>query len=666
MRICLIFLMHFLCIHVFAQKFTSYYDSNKRLYGYKDGNDKIVIEPSYAFAMDFSEGLGMIKTSEKKYGFINSSNKIVIPAIYRSARSFSEGFSVVSDSLNSFFIDKTGKKKFLQNFTDASSFQNGVAGVMNKDSLWGYIGPTGSAMIPYQYKKAGEFSEGLAFVKKEGKWLAIDQKNAIKFEVDAIRVWAYKNGFAAIQLKDKGGDNYGDEWNFLNKKGQLLSNDKFEFIEKFEGKTAIVNIYDNRSNSRKYGAIDTTGKIVLPLEYAYLKRYSNCFLYSQSSGLTQQWFGLIDSHYKVATKDKYKFVINYGDTLFVVQVQDKSFTKSNLLNLAGTELIPISYQSVEVYGTSANPVLLFYTNYGSSIPGRTYNVKHGMIGQLLCVPDEKYNIFVNTNGLEKYPIMDLDGKPLLDNTFKVLYHASYRNIGADMDKYEKIKRKYPAASTIDSTWFFDKKAKKLIAMKYFVAEDDDFSDGLLKVTDNFKASKYSTNDKTKYGFLDSTFKLVIPLIYSGVNNFREGKAKFEKMEKDGYTKKVGFIDKSGKEVIKPVYTDATDFKNGYCLVNGGGKTLSSISILDKTGKPKIIIENVRFNSIADVSEDGLVFFENESGKWGMWNIDGKNLIPAEYSIDKKDYYPRFGNTGKVPLLKDGKTYFFDKTGKLYS
>ena len=667
MKHLLLLLLLVISIQPFAQNLTSYYDVAKSSYGYKDSMGKIVIQPSYLFAMNFSEGLSMVQTpksSGSKYGFINTTNNMVIPAIYKSAESFAGGLSVVSDSLSYFFIDKTGKRNFPQTFFHARSFSNGLAAVMNKDSLWGYCGPTGNLVIPYQYKTPGHFSEGLAFVQKDKNWLAINQKNEVKFEKDAIRIWSYKNGFAAIQLKEKGRYNYGDEWNFIDKKGKLLSNDRFEFFENFDGNTAIVHVYDNSTKSLKYGAIDTTGKVVIPLVYATLKKYGKGFIYNQSSSLGAQWFGLIDGRYKVVTKEDYKFLKNFGDSLFVVQIRDKYLSKANLINLDGKELIPLSYQSFEMHGTSANPILLFYTDYGRSMPGRTYSVKHGLIGKYLCIPNNKYNVFIDTEGLENFSIMDLDGKPLIDKSFKVKYHFSYRNIGADADQYEKVQRRYPVAGAVDSTWFFDKKTKKLLAMKYYVLEEDDFSNGMLKVTNNFKFSKYSSDDKTKFGFLDSSFKLAIPIIYTQVYNFREGRARFAKTASDGFSKKVGFIDKSGKEVIKAQYDDATDYKNGYCIAEGGGKTSNSISVLDKAGKQKVIIENVKYSAYADVTEDGLLFIENEQGKWGLWNLEGKNLVPAEYSIDKDKYYPRFGNTNYVPLMKDGKTYYYDKKGKL--
>jgi len=654
------------CFEMTAQKLVSYYDADKRAYGYKDSANNMVIAPMYNFADNFAEGLGMVRL-DGKYGFINNKNKPVIPITLYKAESFANGVAIVSDSVAYFFIDKTGKKKFPQTYLNANGFTEGMAAVMNKDSLWGFINSSGNLAIPYQYIIAGSFSEGLAFVRKQGHiWQAINQKNEVKFEKEAIRLWPYRKGCAAIQLKEKGKYNYGDEWSFLNKNGELLSNDRFEGVTYFEGSTSMVYNYDNDNRKLIYGVIDNTGKLIIPVTYTYLKKYSKGYLYSNETGMIPEWFGYIDSTFKAVIPANYKFKGTFGDSLFLVQEKSEYATKFNLLNSKGKALIPLSYQSYVFYDHKKNPILLFYTNYGSSVPGRTYGIKTGLIGNELLVPDMKYEVFVDDKGYSYKAIMDLSGKGLVDNSFKVIYHSSYRNFGADKDKFEKLKRGFPApAYGKDSTWYFDKKLKKLTKLKYFVIDHDDFSDGLLKVSSNFLATEYGTDKTTKFGFLDSTFKLVIPLSLADVNNFREGRARIKKTKPDGYTGIYGFIDKTGKEIIKAQYEDATDFTNGYSIVKMEGKE-DAISILDKTGKTKTMIPGVKYNHMLETTKEGLVFAESTGGKWGLWNILGQNIIPAIYDINKAVYssVPWFDNNGLVALQKDGKTTYFDTTGKV--
>lgn len=664
MRTLLALCLFLLSSQLSAQKLVSYYDSNQRAYGYKDSAGTVVITPTFSLSMDFSEGLGLVRANDK-YGFINAAGKVVIPLIYYKANSFSNGVAAVSDSITYSFIDKTGKKKFPQTFADASSFSDGLAEVMNKDSLRGYINITGNLTIPYQYKATWRFSEGIAFASKQsGIWQAINQKNEVKFTKEAVRIWPYRNGFAAIQLKHEVKYNYGNEWNFINREGNLLSNDRFESVEDFDGKTARVQNYNKSTRGLNYGMIDNTGKLVIPTKYTYLKKYGKGYLFSTDTEMFPEWYGYIDSAFKAAISENYKFKGTFGDSLFLVQLKDKYSAKLNLLNSAGKELIPLSYRSYDYYDHKDNPILVFFTDHGASITGRTYNIRIGLIGQELLFPDMKYEIFVDEKPYSSSPIMDLSGKSLVDKSFKLIYHSSYKNFGADLDKFEKLKRKNPIAGK-DSTWFFDKKTKKLIPLKYFVLSGDDFSDGLLKVTSNFLANEYGTDKASKFGFLDSTFKLVIPMIHSDVRNFKEGLAVIKKTKPDGYSYSYGFINKKGIEIIKPQYEDATDFNNGYCIVKVEGKA-DGISILDKTGKVKTVIPDVKYFFLLEATKEGLVFAESNQGKWGLWNVQGKNIIPAEYDLNKSMYpsVPSFDKKGRVALDKDGKMIIFDTAGKV--
>lgn len=53
-------------------------------------------------------------------------------------------------------------------YDDAGDFSEGLACV-KKDDKWGFIDTSGTLVIPCEYDAAGDFSEGLASVKKEGQ-----------------------------------------------------------------------------------------------------------------------------------------------------------------------------------------------------------------------------------------------------------------------------------------------------------------------------------------------------------------------------------------------------------------------------------------------------------------------------------------------------------------
>jgi hypothetical protein len=132
--------------------------------GFMDRTGKIVIEPQFEDAEDFSEGLAPVKVHSEdttwcprepsgsrkgftnKWGYIDKTGKLVIPPQFESAAPFSEGLGAIQNCDEAFFIDKAGKKVVVGDFRYASSFAGGLARVdLMRGSvwLWGYIDKSG-------------------------------------------------------------------------------------------------------------------------------------------------------------------------------------------------------------------------------------------------------------------------------------------------------------------------------------------------------------------------------------------------------------------------------------------------------------------------------------------------------------------------------------------
>jgi hypothetical protein len=110
-------------------------------YGYIDENGKMVINPIYEDAGNFSEGLAAVcagagcylgtnnKGKEKKWGFIDRQGNTVIPPQFASASEFHEGFASVSVGGKGGYIDKNGRFIINPQFASTFNFENGVAAV---------------------------------------------------------------------------------------------------------------------------------------------------------------------------------------------------------------------------------------------------------------------------------------------------------------------------------------------------------------------------------------------------------------------------------------------------------------------------------------------------------------------------------------------------------
>jgi hypothetical protein len=100
----------------------TFVDSNLTggLWGLIDSNCKVLVEPSYNFIWEHSEGLALVikggsfNSSTKtfdggKYGYIDYKGVEVIPAIYDVANKFTNGKAAVKIGNNSFYINTSGK-----------------------------------------------------------------------------------------------------------------------------------------------------------------------------------------------------------------------------------------------------------------------------------------------------------------------------------------------------------------------------------------------------------------------------------------------------------------------------------------------------------------------------------------------------------------------------
>lgn len=123
------------------------------LWGYKDANSSVAIEPRFRVANRFSEGLAFVIDNTEQRGYIDLSGNLVIPLpTGRFPTEFSQGFARVvlrewdwgNESIPIVggmggpvvFIDRTGENVFGMEFASASPFnEDGIARVSLLDGI---------------------------------------------------------------------------------------------------------------------------------------------------------------------------------------------------------------------------------------------------------------------------------------------------------------------------------------------------------------------------------------------------------------------------------------------------------------------------------------------------------------------------------------------------
>ena len=140
------------------------------------------------------------------------------------------------------------------------------------DKLRGYLNiHTGEIVIPAQYQRAWNFSEGIAAVYKDGLVSFINSSGApafpttfpIRYDLNFDDIaFQFHNGLCVMRTMDY-------KWGLINTKGEWVVEPVYTTI------SAPRNGYRIVSNGSQCGLISEKGQIVLPIEYDYIRLSSN-------------------------------------------------------------------------------------------------------------------------------------------------------------------------------------------------------------------------------------------------------------------------------------------------------------------------------------------------------------------------------------------------------
>ena len=182
---------------------------------------------------DFSEGLAAVSKNDK-YGFIDTKGKVVIEPKYEWTSSFSDALAIVSVEGLYGAVDKQGKTVIPFEYQALANFYDGFATAARPpkdpedyESKYGLINKQNEVVIPFMYESMGNLSESLIAVKKDGKWGYVDTIN----------------------------------------KSIIPINLAYETANDFSDGLAAVFSYEENSDNLKYGYIDKTGKLVIPMQF---------------------------------------------------------------------------------------------------------------------------------------------------------------------------------------------------------------------------------------------------------------------------------------------------------------------------------------------------------------------------------------------------------------
>jgi hypothetical protein len=199
---------------------------------------------------------------------------------------------------------KKEQQQNIKKYESTGDFSEGLARV-KLNGKWGYIDKTGKEVIPLKYDHAGNFYEGLADVKLNDKWGYIDKtgKEVIPLKYDDAG--NFDEGLAYVKMNGK----YG----YIDKTGKEVTPFQYDGVGPFFQGLAPVRL------NGKWGCIDKTGKEVIPLKYDEALYFSEGLAYVKLNGK----YGYIDKTGKEVIPLKYDDAGNFDEGLAMVKLNGK-------------------------------------------------------------------------------------------------------------------------------------------------------------------------------------------------------------------------------------------------------------------------------------------------------------------------------------------------------
>lgn len=305
-------------------------------WGYINTRGKIVIEPAYAYAGYFSEGLAIFSDGER-YGYIDKNNQVVIQPRYDGADAFANGYAAIcigdweSGTILWGFIDATGheivKPQFLyaESFTSegraliwltrgeevvkgfvntrgevfvpedyevCSRFSDGLA-LIRRNDLYGYINADYAIAIPPQYDDAGDFGDGLAYAEKDGEKFIIDKIGKPVAAVDQA-IGTFSDGLAPFRKDELFG--------YVDRNGEIAIEPRFAWAKNFRNGLAAVQTRIEEGG--KWGFVNTEGKMVIDAVYDEVEDFGQD--YTRAYKYDHAIYYILDKNGRVIHSGRYR------------------------------------------------------------------------------------------------------------------------------------------------------------------------------------------------------------------------------------------------------------------------------------------------------------------------------------------------------------------------
>ena len=445
---------------------------------------------------------------------------------------------------------------------------------------WGFVNDKNEIMIPFAYDFVNPFENGLAYAKNDGKEFFITKKNLkLEGEYDEARIFSF--GLAAVSKNKK--------WGFIDETGKLVIPMIYDEVDYFN-----QNNLSSVSKNGKSGFINKKGVEIIPIIFEMVKS-------EQLDDLV-----IVRKNYKWAffdNKGKQLSDFLYNDVQRAWKGDKTTFFENGPASVKKNG--KYSFISKDLKPAFSNLVFDSATSF-----------------------DSNRNAIVMNNG--KFGIIKNDGKIAIPLQYDLI--ENFNSNGNPNPQFYNFKK-----GNRYGLWNRN--------LKIVGESTEDFYD---RTYSNQIAYISFKNLKGKYGLVNKEGVEKIPFIYDESLYF-DGED-FSIAKKNNL---LGLIDINNKELIPFKYTEFSrlDSDENF-LFHVSNKSETRIINLEN----KTILSG--YKSIQSIFNEPLKFIVQKDKKFGIVDVKNQIILPIEY--DEISNWAEYGPRHSKFIAKNGKTGLIDE------
>ena len=162
-------------------------------------------------------------------------------------------------------IDKQGNEKIIGEYEIFSTNDNRFFLLLDSNNKWGLINYKGEIILPCEFDSVNtSFKDDMILVKKDDSWGFYNIDGTKVVDCIFSSAIAFDQGIAAVKEKD-----IDLKYYLINLEGERVSKNSFEYVYGFYEKNLAYFI-----NNEKYGFINKKGEIIIDAKYERAEVFS--------------------------------------------------------------------------------------------------------------------------------------------------------------------------------------------------------------------------------------------------------------------------------------------------------------------------------------------------------------------------------------------------------